>query len=1245
MMNMAKPTLALIFILAASSLLAAEDAGNSQCPIAPIPSYLDITVDDASGQIIARAYNISGNYDKMPINRGLVYRINLTGVPNQEPITVCYDVTDQSGNVFTAYDPMATGCIDYRYIFCPVDARTSECLKNSGIAGVTPQSRHSNFPPCKPSVGAFDEHTDYLASHNEYYVCNTAPADMAQFCWPLMLILSLLLGASFAAGRNPFLAFDFSTPRMNRGRQYSMRVQQRNFDIMAYVMGVDRAVSTADKATGGTGRNSLTGYLSGLVASQVIAFTGHLESLLAGKSDEQQVKIIEGEIKEIDSKLKELEGKAKLTDGEKAELMSLKQERATLDNKLSAVQQRIEGKKIAEENVKTVNEVAKAVPNSSLTKSTGSSTTTSTGSSMTTSIGIGQKAKSQELKSAAFVGYSAVNIPAAIVGALMPMSSEDARACQEAKLAYMEFMDKYRPDNYKSLSRAEQIIIDIGLALLFSITYSAGNSLSADNWWKTMISATLQWLTMGGKRQKNWLTWLPEQVEGVFGKDIFTVAKYINQPESMPLGMNIFSGSVDVLKGEWTKILNSGSLDKTLILGQIYTGNNKQYFAVNMGNGEYNVRDENGNWNVMSERYMRQKGIDLTGDGWLVYNNGNGKWSVHAGMNNKEIQGIKEDQIDYLSAMVRQQLTANPIKELDRSKRDEDGNLPSDLREQDAYNTLMKTKLAHLESLQNTLYAMKNGTPEEVISAIMGERLSGDALNSANYLYELAFGRKVLEKTFDDAERMTAGERNMALDKLKTQTAEKLQEMTGISKNSPAESDEDYITRVKEEYVNKSKLDETSLAAALLIDKYNVGKTIYNNPKLDEALVYNAINDIYKAANVFVEVDQTALRLFQHLQSDNPVITEKSFNRIYSLIRNAENKTGQTSLNDFVDLNKDLNTLLNYAENSSFGVLDGTFSDKFKPIMKRYCDLLIGLKEQEDKVKGMKPDDPAYKGEKEFEQGLYRDFQIFSLIADNLHDAVRTATDLHIDISEKKTLGLEKVNSTVNFDLPDWNKYRNMPEGEEKNARANELYQELHKDGMRLVLDRIKSMEEIEGYSGKIKQKDIEGLKKEIELQIANIENMSPDKIANNLNVIKYAENTMYTVPTGSGIYVKKSQYEQQNLTNSKETWWGQSLYMTDLSQLINESAGGNMSRAQERQMLKYITDKQYVDDLQKSYEKRKEFPPDPPSTSSSLAEWNAWRNDIEEWKSRHEPPYPPSGEPMPWEGETEKRSFGRKKK
>ena len=240
-------------VLLALSLLASHafaQAAPSFCPVSPIRSYMDITLDPANKEAKVFVYNITGNYGKTGLPGALIIKADLSDLSD---IKLCYDATDGAGWAAFPYDPNVEGCLDYWFIFCPLnDAPTDLTQRQMCLNGSSLQEDDilPNIDPCDTGSSGATPYSEYLPSHNELYFCNQVPKDFGPLCWPLMLIFGLLVGASFALGRNPFQAFDFSSPRMGRGRQYTTRVQQKSFDLLGYAFAAQSAADTAGKAGG-----------------------------------------------------------------------------------------------------------------------------------------------------------------------------------------------------------------------------------------------------------------------------------------------------------------------------------------------------------------------------------------------------------------------------------------------------------------------------------------------------------------------------------------------------------------------------------------------------------------------------------------------------------------------------------------------------------------------------------------------------------------------------------------------------------------------------------------------------------------------------------------------------------------------------------------------------------------------------------------------------------------------------------
>ena|GEM_PF-2876104 len=225
------------------------------CAVIPtVSSYTDITLDPDNGEISVFVYNLSKeDYIKTPLPDALIFMADLS---DKEAISMCYSKAGADGRLPYPYDPQFPGCLDYWFIFCPLSAASGSdaaalkarqtCLNSTGLADsiILPAPTPCLGAPAPAGIKNYPEH---ILSHNTLYICNKVPRDFAPLCWPLMLILGLLLGASFAVGKNPFAMFDMSSPRLARGRQYYMRTQNKSFDFLTYAMGAVSAAGSIKK--------------------------------------------------------------------------------------------------------------------------------------------------------------------------------------------------------------------------------------------------------------------------------------------------------------------------------------------------------------------------------------------------------------------------------------------------------------------------------------------------------------------------------------------------------------------------------------------------------------------------------------------------------------------------------------------------------------------------------------------------------------------------------------------------------------------------------------------------------------------------------------------------------------------------------------------------------------------------------------------------------------------------------------
>jgi len=487
----------------AHATVGTEEAGDGIiCPINPTRTYLDVTVD--AGDVVAIVYNVSGNYDKAPVADGLVYVLNLSEITL--PPTVCWAKTDEFGEVEIGYNPNQTGVVNYWFIFCPVDANTPMCLNRTGIT--SSPANHNAVPACAGYGSVHPSNKqNYLLSHNQFYQYNRTPASLAALCWPLMLIFALLMGAAYAAGKNPFGFMDMSAPRMSRGKQYTMRAQQKNFDMMGVVMAADNAAST-----GSGGRFTFTGWASGKLtegATNLMGATGIISKTKFDKIKSERV---------VNRKLEERE--------------KLMEKKKDADGKGDAEAVRKIGKEIKEFD----NKVGKLMDGNS---------------DRMKQYKAGADEQEQRLmSSAASVPYTAMDWVAMIFGATGPMSSRNKQVAEEiAKNSEKDVTLTKKVTGYnvikldgKTIFEKKEVVVRdrnvfrlMGATLLSMIKTQVNYSIGDRTLLRAVLEAVVRWMVF----DRN----LPDWAKGFRKVAKLGYYGYL-RPEELPLGLNIFSGAL-----------------------------------------------------------------------------------------------------------------------------------------------------------------------------------------------------------------------------------------------------------------------------------------------------------------------------------------------------------------------------------------------------------------------------------------------------------------------------------------------------------------------------------------------------------------------------------------------------------------------------------------------------------------------------------------------------------------------------
>ncbi|MFH0737273.1 MAG: ABC transporter C-terminal domain-containing protein [Candidatus Micrarchaeota archaeon] len=178
-------------------------------------------------------------------------------VYNNSESAIFKTYTDEEGVAGFEFEQWNASCHDYMIFYCRggsgCDFET--CLKAIGLNATDLGLASVDDIPLGPGATASGGPQDpehVLPAYTTYRYC--PPPDegggMPIFCLPLILIMTFLLGSMYLSGKNPFMLFDFSSPRMGKFMRYTARGRGFGFDMMAIASAVTTVVSIAKNPKG-----------------------------------------------------------------------------------------------------------------------------------------------------------------------------------------------------------------------------------------------------------------------------------------------------------------------------------------------------------------------------------------------------------------------------------------------------------------------------------------------------------------------------------------------------------------------------------------------------------------------------------------------------------------------------------------------------------------------------------------------------------------------------------------------------------------------------------------------------------------------------------------------------------------------------------------------------------------------------------------------------------------------------------
>jgi len=207
--------------------------------------------------VIFNYRNISpeGTEDRLPIeNAAILVRVDAesTIVPDYYKI-----YTDETGKATFNFSDYAEECADYQFIFChsQEECELEECLNllgfDSRIEVVGPTLGDALLGRGVVEPDEFSQKPFLILptmSTTSYCPPPSPNFPIPIFCFPLMIIFSMLAGAMFLTGRNPFSMFDFSTPRAPKVYRYTARTKGVSIDTGSVARAVAKIAGAAKQA-------------------------------------------------------------------------------------------------------------------------------------------------------------------------------------------------------------------------------------------------------------------------------------------------------------------------------------------------------------------------------------------------------------------------------------------------------------------------------------------------------------------------------------------------------------------------------------------------------------------------------------------------------------------------------------------------------------------------------------------------------------------------------------------------------------------------------------------------------------------------------------------------------------------------------------------------------------------------------------------------------------------------------------
>ncbi|MEW6035689.1 MAG: hypothetical protein AB1529_03690 [Candidatus Micrarchaeota archaeon] len=245
-----------LLLLLVPAVLAVEECISCEEMQGTPPARI-LNILDSSNQtieIIAYYENYSATPSRQYINDSIII-IHMTNATGLDQLYKTY--TNAEGKAYFDFGSWKDGCANFKILYCPFCAPGSPacgfkaCLDYAQINTTATSADDITAGPGGNPVPSPINPARYLATVDQASYCPPPPSlgETPGLCLPLLIIFSLLSGALYLTGRNPFAAFNIGGARIGRHIRYQARGRGFAMDLKAIAMSIRSAAGEMEAAT------------------------------------------------------------------------------------------------------------------------------------------------------------------------------------------------------------------------------------------------------------------------------------------------------------------------------------------------------------------------------------------------------------------------------------------------------------------------------------------------------------------------------------------------------------------------------------------------------------------------------------------------------------------------------------------------------------------------------------------------------------------------------------------------------------------------------------------------------------------------------------------------------------------------------------------------------------------------------------------------------------------------------------